>query len=148
MAQRDPLVEYQREGYDMFTAMLDGLKEESVGFLFNLQVEAAKPQPSAGVRLDAASAAATARTAPSLSKAAPAGATPAGEQAAPAPAALTAKGLDETERRLTYVGPGEDGRAQVTGTSGGETTAGARPAGSRKERRAAARRDAKADKRR
>ncbi len=41
MAQRDPLVEYQREGYDMFTGMLDALKEESVGFLFNVQVEAA-----------------------------------------------------------------------------------------------------------
>src|SRR5262249_10827001 len=40
MAQRDPLVEYQREGYDMFMAMLDGLKEESVGFLFNVTVEA------------------------------------------------------------------------------------------------------------
>ncbi|MDM7490908.1 preprotein translocase subunit SecA, partial [Rhodococcus sp. CSLK01-03] len=45
MAQRDPLVEYQREGYDMFVGMLEGLKEESVGFLFNLQVEAARPQP-------------------------------------------------------------------------------------------------------
>ncbi|OKH61864.1 preprotein translocase subunit SecA, partial [Mycobacterium sp. SWH-M3] len=45
MAQRDPLVEYQREGYDMFVAMLDGLKEESVGFLFNVQVEAA-PAPA------------------------------------------------------------------------------------------------------
>jgi len=39
MAQRDPLVEYQREGYDMFNAMLDGIKEESVGYLFNLEVE-------------------------------------------------------------------------------------------------------------
>ncbi|GAA4637196.1 preprotein translocase subunit SecA [Actinoallomurus vinaceus] len=39
MAQRDPLVEYQREGYDMFTAMLEGIKEESVGYLFNLEVE-------------------------------------------------------------------------------------------------------------
>ena len=38
MAQRDPLVEYQREGFDMFTAMMDGIKEESVGFLFNLEV--------------------------------------------------------------------------------------------------------------
>ena len=38
-AQRDPLVEYQREGYDMFSAMMDGIKEESVGNLFNLQVE-------------------------------------------------------------------------------------------------------------
>ena len=39
MAQRDPLVEYQREGFDMFSAMMDAIKEESVGFLFNLEVE-------------------------------------------------------------------------------------------------------------
>jgi preprotein translocase subunit SecA len=39
MAQRDPLVEYQREGFDMFNAMMDGIKEESVGALFNLKVE-------------------------------------------------------------------------------------------------------------
>jgi preprotein translocase subunit SecA len=39
MGQRDPLVEYQREGYDMFAAMMDAIKEESVGFLFNLEVE-------------------------------------------------------------------------------------------------------------
>ena len=37
-SQRDPLVEYQREGFDMFAAMMDGIKEESVGFLFNLEV--------------------------------------------------------------------------------------------------------------
>src|SRR3984885_11582991 len=37
MAQRDPLVEYQREGFDMFNAMMDGIKEESVGNLFNRQ---------------------------------------------------------------------------------------------------------------
>lgn len=38
-SQRDPLVEYQREGFDMFGAMMDGIKEESVGFLFNLDVQ-------------------------------------------------------------------------------------------------------------
>ncbi|MET8139069.1 preprotein translocase subunit SecA [Sphaerisporangium sp. NPDC005288] len=38
-AQRDPVIEYQREGFDMFAAMLDGIKEESVGFLFNLEIE-------------------------------------------------------------------------------------------------------------
>ncbi len=38
-AQRDPLIEYQREGYDLFTAMMDAIKEESVGNLFNLSVE-------------------------------------------------------------------------------------------------------------
>src|SRR5262249_55956399 len=38
MAQRDPLVEYQREGYDMFNAMMDGIREESVGNLFTLRL--------------------------------------------------------------------------------------------------------------
>ncbi len=38
-SQRDPLVEYQREGFDMFATMMDGIKEESVGFLFNLEVQ-------------------------------------------------------------------------------------------------------------
>src|SRR6201996_2244569 len=39
MAQRDPLIEYQREGFDMFNSMMDGIKEESVGNLFNRQFE-------------------------------------------------------------------------------------------------------------
>ena len=38
-SQRDPLVEYQREGFDMFAAMMDGIKEESVGYMFNLEVQ-------------------------------------------------------------------------------------------------------------
>ncbi len=38
-SQRDPLVEYQREGYELFSAMMDGIAEESVGFLFNLDVQ-------------------------------------------------------------------------------------------------------------
>jgi preprotein translocase subunit SecA len=37
--QRDPLVEYQREGFDMFNAMMEGIKEESVGSMYNLQVQ-------------------------------------------------------------------------------------------------------------
>jgi preprotein translocase subunit SecA len=36
--QRDPLVEYQREAFDMFSTMMDGIKEESVGFLFYADV--------------------------------------------------------------------------------------------------------------
>ena len=39
MAQRDPLVEYQREGSVMFTNMMDAFMEEVVGFLFNLEVQ-------------------------------------------------------------------------------------------------------------
>jgi preprotein translocase subunit SecA len=47
MGQRDPLVEYQREGFDLFNAMMEAIKEESVGFLFNVevQVEEAAPPP-------------------------------------------------------------------------------------------------------
>jgi preprotein translocase subunit SecA len=45
MAQRDPLIEYQREGYDLFMAMMDSIKEETVGFLFHVEVEV-KPQVS------------------------------------------------------------------------------------------------------
>jgi preprotein translocase subunit SecA len=39
MAQRDPLIEYQREGYAMFQSMMGQIKEESVGYLYNLEVE-------------------------------------------------------------------------------------------------------------
>ena len=38
MAQRDPLVEYQREGYELFAAMMDAIKEELASLVFNVQV--------------------------------------------------------------------------------------------------------------
>ncbi|MFN4847510.1 MAG: preprotein translocase subunit SecA [Rhodoluna sp.] len=47
MAQRDPLVEYQREGYNMFNQMMGAIKEESIGFLFNLDVQVEPQLPSA-----------------------------------------------------------------------------------------------------
>jgi preprotein translocase subunit SecA len=43
MAQRDPLVEYQREGFQLFEAMNESIKEESVGYLFNVEVEVEQP---------------------------------------------------------------------------------------------------------
>jgi preprotein translocase subunit SecA len=39
MAQRDPLVEYQREGFELFAAMMDAIKEELASLVFNVQVE-------------------------------------------------------------------------------------------------------------
>ncbi|MFM1905343.1 MAG: hypothetical protein RIT32_139, partial [Actinomycetota bacterium] len=39
MGQRDPLVEYQREGYDLFVAMMDAIKEETVTYVFAAQVQ-------------------------------------------------------------------------------------------------------------
>ena len=43
MAQRDPLVEYQREGYGMFQQMMGAIKEESISYLFNIEVEVTPP---------------------------------------------------------------------------------------------------------
>ena len=47
MAQRDPLVEYQREGYSMYQAMLDAIREETVSYLFNLDLSKQRTKASA-----------------------------------------------------------------------------------------------------
>ncbi|OMC54841.1 preprotein translocase subunit SecA [Mycobacterium sp. IS-836] len=141
MAQRDPLVEYQREGYDMFMAMLDGMKEESVGFLFNVTVEAAPaPQVAPVEAPDGLAEFATAAAAAGQRDGS--GGAPAAvrEQA---PAALRAKGIDHEAPALTYSGPSEDGSAQVQRNGGGaadKTPAGVPAGASRRERREAARR--------
>jgi len=121
MAQRDPLVEYQREGFDMFRGMLDGLKEESVGFLFNVAVEAVPKQTVAPVD-------------------APEGLAEFGLRAKGIDGANGANGTDGRDggAGLTYSGPDEDGSAQV------RRSRDLQPAGanqSRRERREAARRE-------
>ncbi|AHH21070.1 protein translocase subunit SecA [Nocardia nova SH22a] len=135
MAQRDPLVEYQREGFDMFAAMLEGLKEESVGFLFNLQVEVQQaPQPiDQGLR----SPVGAAHPAPALPAEAPNAA------AANAPAALRAKGIDEGgPRGLSFSGPDEGGHAAVH-SAAQEYGDDQQPGMTRRERREAARTETK-----
>ncbi len=87
-SQRDPLVEYQREGFELFTAMMEGIAEESVGFLFNLDVqvnqeeEAASPADSVGAQPQ-----------------------------------LFAKGLQQSKpaQNLSYSAPTEDGEVEVRG---------------------------------
>jgi len=46
MAQRDPLIEYQREGFQMFQTMMAAIKEEATGYLFNLEVEVRRAEGS------------------------------------------------------------------------------------------------------
>ncbi|MGY1746394.1 preprotein translocase subunit SecA [Blastococcus sp. SYSU D00695] len=127
MANRDPVVEYQREGYDMFSAMLDGIKEESVGFLFNLEVktkeqqdeEARAKQAEAEARALAAAQEGTARVlARQQAAAAAAGGNGSGAGTAPAgaPAGGTAPGRSTATtpakaapaaRRSAGAGPGK-----------------------------------------
>ncbi len=104
-SQRDPLVEYQREGFDMFNVMMDAIREESVAFLFNLDVQV-EEEPEGGVVDDdeadgvplitPASAAATSHASPVVKAKGL-------EPKSPAPAALT------------YAGPTETGEVEVHG---------------------------------
>lgn len=46
MAQRDPLVEYQREGFAMFQEMMAAIREEAVQLMFNIEVKQNVPDVS------------------------------------------------------------------------------------------------------
>ncbi|MGH3739023.1 MAG: preprotein translocase subunit SecA, partial [Micromonosporaceae bacterium] len=82
-AQRDPLVEYQREGFDMFATMLEGIKEETVKFVFNAQIRI-EPAPEEIAKL----------------------------RSSVARPALLVKGLEHREpERLQYSAPTIDGEA-------------------------------------
>ena len=48
LSQRDPLVEYQREGFQMYTDMLASVREESVQFLMNLDVQVEEVEDAEG----------------------------------------------------------------------------------------------------
>ncbi len=100
-SQRDPLVEYQREGFDMFAAMMDGIKEETVGFLFNLEVTVDDQQDEDQDEQQVLTVAPGLR-APVLG------------QQGEAPH-IHAKGLDapSSPQNLTYSAPAEDGEAEV-----------------------------------
>ena len=133
-SQRDPLVEYQREGFEMFATMMDGIKEESVGFLFNLEVstddeddeeevEIEEPLrrvipdiPSSGSDDDVAADDPMIASGPSEQ--------PNEEIESPAAAfvrspQIKAKGLQQTRQpqKLSYSAPSEDGEAEVKGST-------------------------------
>jgi preprotein translocase subunit SecA len=43
--QKDPLVEYKKESYELFTAMMDRIEDETVRYLYFLQVNIGAPTP-------------------------------------------------------------------------------------------------------
>ena len=103
MAQRDPLIEYQREGFDMFTAMLEGIKEETVGHLFNVRVQAAAPPAAPEPEADGEAASPVERTSPTRAVA-----------PAAAPAAPAAPVTPEAERTTRV--PARSGNSARAGT--------------------------------
>ncbi len=128
-SQRDPLVEYQREGFDMFAAMMDGIKEEAVGFLFNAEVQF---EEAAHEPLTAPIVEPMARELPSEpledALSAPLHAGHHEEPHLEGPAMLV-KGLAKPKRaqQLSYSAPTVDGEAEVKGdtiTNAGDPYAG------------------------
>ncbi|MDM8083848.1 preprotein translocase subunit SecA [Cellulomonas cellasea] len=133
MAQRDPLIEYQREGFQLFSAMTESIKEESVQYLFNLEVKVAEPGEG-----EAAEGAAPVTAESAAQAALGAGAAAAG----PRPGALVAKGIDGPEQRapLQYSAPSDDGTAGVVTRSEGGDVRPESGGANRQERRKAAKR--------
>ncbi|WP_091968477.1 preprotein translocase subunit SecA [Propionibacterium cyclohexanicum] len=143
MAQRDPLVEYKREGADMFDAMRDAFQEEVVGYLFHIQVQT-QDLPSVGARPDGSGNPATAqsllgstaertdadrqpeqstprrrngrpvRRKASAAQAAPANRTP--TSPAVAQATRTLAGVHQPSQ-VTYTAPNETGEAEQVGAA-------------------------------
>jgi preprotein translocase subunit SecA len=114
MGQRDPLVEYKREGFDMFAAMMEAIKEESVGFVFNLEVELADEDSAGGDTGDEDAELGAARVVEALAA-----------TNAPSPR-ITARGLDRNENRsktpLTYTAPDLDTNAPEVRVEAAETS--------------------------
>jgi len=112
-SQKDPLVEYQREGYELFQAMMEAIKEESVGYLFNVEVQVEEEQqgpaltPTIAPEFGALAQAAQAEPSVEAELAEPAA-------DAPHAPAIKAKGLGpQRPQRLEYSAPTVDGEAGV-----------------------------------
>jgi preprotein translocase subunit SecA len=147
-AQKDPVIEYQREGYDMFQAMLDSLKEEVVGILFNAQVEPVEPEAPAEAATEVPAAARGNGRAERPARRQGGGG---GRHAKPVPPQPVIEGqaVPAALRRppagaagLTYSGPAEGGGVARSGGNSQPNRA-AQQGASRRERRAAARAQAK-----
>jgi preprotein translocase subunit SecA len=115
-SQRDPLVEYQREGFELFTTMMDGIKEESVGFLFNLEVQiqpsqVEEPESAAPGVQEAPLSAAVGAGPLSRREAEPTGP----DGVTPGEPSIVARGLAtrSAPARLSYSSPSVDGDAET-----------------------------------
>ena len=109
MAQRDPLIEYQREGFDLFTAMMDAIKEETVGYLFNVEVQVNPPvSDEAAAAVEELADGTTSDATAALAAAVAAGSQARGQvEAAPE---IVAKGLGPSRpQHMEYSAPSETG---------------------------------------
>jgi len=50
--QKDPLIEYKREAYDMFSAMVERIESESLQYLFRVQLQPAREEAAPAPRAE------------------------------------------------------------------------------------------------
>ncbi|MGO1590431.1 MAG: preprotein translocase subunit SecA [Ancrocorticia sp.] len=145
MAQNNPLVEYKSEGYRMFQAMNDGIKEETVRYLFNFELPSERKAREAATASEEATAAAQAATATRMaragSKRAVAGAANAAGAASSASVAATKESGDRVDAEtvlgitqpkrtapVSYSAASKDGSGAVqTMNAAGKSTTGKAP---------------------
>ncbi|MDQ1745243.1 MAG: preprotein translocase subunit SecA, partial [Pseudonocardiales bacterium] len=153
MAQRDPLVEYQKEGFDMFRAMMDAIQEESVGFLFNLEVQIESEPAPEGLLVeaspaedDSAPAELDAERVLSALASPPEGTHPEAEEHPQ----ISAKGLGRPRTEtapLTYSAPALGSETPEVHVEGGTTPEAGSRAGAAKQRRSNPNRGSRGNKR-
>jgi preprotein translocase subunit SecA len=99
----------------MFAAMMDGIKEESVGYLFNLEVQLEDDAEETGAEVPT-ELSGEVEVGPALAQAAAANGAGAAVAHDDHPA-IRAKGLEAPSRpqQLSYSAPSEDGDAQLSG---------------------------------
>ena len=125
VGQRDPLVEYQREAYEAFVAMMARVKEEAAGYFFNVPVQKVAPEaaPAHADELDAedGAPAASAAAGPEAGKPRPEIARPALDR----PAGVN-------PQRLSYVSAENTGAAPSDGSGSYSVATSPVPVGSAK----------------
>src|SRR5699024_8893894 len=112
MAQADPLVEYQREGYDMFTGMMDGIKEESIRQLFLVRKQVFQAEQAQTADLNDDGGVDEKDSGPELARA-----------------------EENKPKQMTYSGPSADGTAEQKRVEGGGGNRAERRKAARKGRR-------------
>ena len=152
MAQSDPLIEYKSEGYRMFQAMNDGIKEETVRYLFNFELPSERKAREAATANDEALAAEQAANATRMAGAGSRPSAVAGAEGSEGRVdAETVLGITQPKRTapVSYSAASKDGSGAVQTTNASGKAASKAPAAAstsagqagmnRAQRRAAAR---------
>ncbi|SDU77699.1 protein translocase subunit secA [Arcanobacterium phocae] len=144
MAQRNPLVEYKQEGYQMFQSMNDQIRGETVTFLMGFELPSERLAREAAEAAEVMAGQESLMNAQAVSRAAAAAAASKSEATKAATEKILGLKRPTTATKMTYTSSAKDGSGQARATNAqgrevhGQTTAGSgEPQMNRAQRRAA-----------